>query len=76
MLFWIGACLVVIGLVGIIVPILPGIIPIIFGAGLIARSQESFEEYLIKRKFQAIKSRLSFDRPRVNRAVYAGIKEK
>ena len=61
--FWLGISLIVIGLVGIIMPVLPGIIPIFFGLGLIKRSQHEYSEHRIINFLDSLKIKFKNRKP-------------
>ncbi len=57
--FWTGVSLILVGLIGFIIPVIPGVIPIFFGLGLVKRSQHEYSKHRIikflnklKQKFQ------------------------
>ena len=42
---WAGVCMVLFGIAGLILPIIPGIVPIAFGITLLAKGSEKFNDY-------------------------------
>lgn len=47
---WSGLCLIIIGIAGLILPIIPGIIPIAFGITLLAKGSKKFRNHEYTKK--------------------------
>ncbi|MEA3449367.1 MAG: hypothetical protein U9Q85_00065 [Patescibacteria group bacterium] len=55
--FWTGVSFIFIGLIGLIFPVMPGILPIFFGLGLVKRSQHEYSKHRIIRFLNELKTK-------------------
>lgn len=69
---WAGICMVLFGIAGLILPIIPGIVPIAFGITLLAKGSEKFnDQYKVQQLFhfgRKVREELS-DRKKIMRRI-------